>query len=309
MKIPLSILLGLGWTSGPDGRFALPFIAAIPAMGVDGCAWATVVVNVTMLLVALVLLRTQALYRPYDLWRRIEKPDWALLRHCARLGVPTALTVLVEISSFTLMALFIARQGTVASAAHQIGSNVVGVLYMLPLALGIATSARVSFWLGAGDAQQARHCAYQGLFLVSAASASFSAILFMSKTPLSAFYATNPAVAAMAASLLGWVAAYHVADAVQAVCGFILRSYRVAIAPMVIYATLLWGLGLGGALVWAYADVPGLTPRPEPSTFWICGVLALALAAVSLLALLLRATARATAQTPRQNTSPAPSGS
>ena len=56
---------------------------------------------------------------------------------------------MVEVTSFTLMALFIARQGTTASAAHQIASNLAALLYMVPLSLAIATSARVSYWLGA----------------------------------------------------------------------------------------------------------------------------------------------------------------
>ena len=67
----------------------------------------------------------------------------------ARLGIPAGLAVMVEVTSFTLMALFIARQGTTASAAHQIASNLAALLYMVPLSLAIATSARVSYWLGA----------------------------------------------------------------------------------------------------------------------------------------------------------------
>ena len=54
------------------------------------------------------------------------------------------------------MALFIARLGTLASAAHQVAANLAAVLYMVPLSLAIATSARVSFWLGAGDRAGAR---------------------------------------------------------------------------------------------------------------------------------------------------------
>ena len=71
--------------------------------------------------------------------QRLEAPDGPQLRQFARLGVPGGLAVLVEVSSFTLMALFIARLGTTASAAHQIASNLTAVAYMAPLALGLAT--------------------------------------------------------------------------------------------------------------------------------------------------------------------------
>ena len=53
----------------------------------------------------------------------MEPPDWRQLAAFARLGVPAGLAVLVEVTSFTLMALFIARLGTLAAAAHQIASN------------------------------------------------------------------------------------------------------------------------------------------------------------------------------------------
>src|SRR5690606_16897351 len=90
--------------------------AGLPAMGVIGCAWASVVVNYVFLGVALWLLRTDALYAPYAIWRPMERPDWRQIGQFARMGIPAGLAVMVEVTSFTLMALFIARQGNVAAA-------------------------------------------------------------------------------------------------------------------------------------------------------------------------------------------------
>jgi hypothetical protein len=67
------------------------------------------------------------------------------------------------------------------------------------------------------------------------------------------------AVAAAAASLLAIVALYHVVDAVQAVMAQVLRGYKRATAPMVIYAVSLWGVGLGGGYLLGLTD--GLRPR------------------------------------------------
>ena len=96
----------------------------------------------------------------------------------------------------------------------------------------------------------------------------------------------NPPVAALADSLLLWVAAYHVADAVQAVCVFVLRSYGVAVSALVVYCLLLWGLGLGGGYLVAYHGILGVGPWPSPSAFWLAGSLALALTAFIFMALL-----------------------
>ena len=88
--------------------------------------------------------------------------------------------------------------------------------------------------------------------------------------------------------LLGWVALYHAADAVQALCAFLLRCWRIAISTFVIYGVLLWGLGLGGGYLLAYR---GLGPWPamqHPSAFWMAGSLSLALTALVFVLMLLR---------------------
>lgn len=275
LKLPLSVWLTFGG-------------AGVPALGLVGCGIATLIVHWSMLAVAVWLLRTQPLYRPYALWRRIEPPDARQLRQFARLGIPGGLAVLVEVTSFTLMALFIARLGTTAAAAHQIASNLAAVAYMAPLSLGLATSARASFWLGAGDAAQARQACRRGLELTLGAALLAAALMVLARHGLAALYAGQAAVAALAAHLLPAVAAYHLADALQTLCVFVLRCYRVTVAPLLIYCSLLWGVGLTGSYWLAYR---GLGPWPamqSPLAFWIMSAVALGLTALLFLALLLR---------------------
>ena len=84
------------------------------------------------------------------------------------------------------------------------------------------------------------------------------------------------AVAAAATSLLAVVAFYHVVDAVQAVMAQVLRGYKRATAPMVIYALALWGVGLGGGYLLALTD--SLGPARGAAGFWMAAVVSLALA-------------------------------
>ncbi|MDP9908208.1 MATE family multidrug resistance protein [Variovorax boronicumulans] len=273
VKLPLSVWFTFGG-------------AGLPAMGLVGCAWATLCVNWAMLGCAVWLLRHGAFYRGYQLWERIEAPDWRQIRLFARLGVPGGLAVLVEVTSFTLMALFIARLGTAAAAAHQIASNLLAVAYMTPLSLAIATSARVSFWLGAGDAVRARHACRLGFELTALFALLYAGAMAVFRTQLANVYSDNPAVIAMAAALLTTVALYHIADAFQTLCVFVLRCYRVTLAPLVIYCAMLWGMGLGGSYLLAYR---GLGPWPamqSPLAFWLMSAAALALTALLFVALL-----------------------
>lgn len=273
VKLPLSIWFTFGG-------------AGLPAMGLVGCGWATLCVNWTMLGCAVWLLRNRPFYGDYGLWKRIEAPDWQQIRKFARLGVPGGLAVLVEVTSFTLMALFIARLGTAAAAAHQIASNLLAVAYMTPLSLGIATSARVSFWLGAGDEAKARLACRKGFGLTALCALVYAAAMVVLRDELANVYSDNPAVIAMAASLLLAVAAYHVADAVQTFCVFVLRCYRVTLAPLVIYCTMLWGAGLGGSYLLAYRGLGPWEAMQSPLAFWIMSAAALALTALLFGALL-----------------------
>ena len=273
VKIPLSIWLVAGGLG-------------IKPMGVVGCAWATLVVNYLLLALALVMLRTQSFYKPYRLWQRMERPDWPIIGKFARLGIPAGMAYVVEITSFTLMAVFIARLGVVASASHQIAASMAAVLYMMPLSLAIACSARVSFWLGANRPDDAKRIILLGIRLTIIVSVALAAILFIAKNTIASFYSNNPVIVSAASSLLIWVAVYHLADSIQAVCAFLLRCYGVTLAPLMIYSVLLWGFGLYGGYKLAYDGLLGAAAMPSPDTFWLASSLALGLVAVCFLMLL-----------------------
>jgi len=286
VKIPLSY----AFTFGVD--FAG---LQIEGMGVVGCAWATLAVNLFMLVTGLYLLRTQDIYKPYQLWRPMERPHWPELRHFLRLGLPAGLSIMVEVTSFTLMALFIARLGAVALASHQIAASLAAVLYMVPLAIGIASSARTGYWLGATQPQRARRAAGIGIGLAVAAALSGAALLMACRHSIAHAFTTDAAVAQAAVVWLGWVALYHLADAVQAVCAFLLRCYRITVAPLVLYTSLLWGLGLYGGYRMAYHGWDTWPMRPSVDTFWITSTAALAVVSVLFAALVWHASRARTA--------------
>ena len=263
IKIPLSILL----TFGTPG---------IEPMGVAGCALATLIVNYAMLATAIWMLQTRRIYQPYRLWESLEKPCWATIATFARLGIPAGLAILVEVTSFTLMALFIARLGTVAAASHQIAANLAAVMYMMPLAIGIASSSRVSFWLGAGQPAKAQSVIKLAFMLSLGTSLLLCAALLASRPMLAEIYARSPEVIALTVTLLGWVAVFMVFDSLQAVGLFILRCFRITVFPLAVYCVLLWGLGLYGGYLLAYVGIGSFKAMQMPAAFWMTNSLALA---------------------------------
>ena len=277
LKIPLTIWLCFGG-------------AGVSPMGVVGCAWATFCVNWMMLGLAILMLRTQPLYTPLVLFKAMEGPDWPLIGRFARVGLPGGLAYLVEITSFTLMALFIARMGVLPSAAHQIASNVAGSMFMAPLSLGVAYSARCSYWIGAGQPHLATRVARMGIVTTVLWCCTIALLCALFATPIASLYSSNPAVVALGASLLVWTAVYHAADGTQTVCAFLLRSWYVTLTPLLVYAVLLWGVGLWGGYLLAYQGIGSIAAMHTPQAFWIAGTVAIAAVALVFLAIFARAT-------------------
>ncbi len=279
VKIPLSVWLVAGG-------------AGIAPMGAAGCAWATLIVNYLLLLVAFLMLRRESLYQPFGLWHRMEPPDWRQIGQFARLGIPGGMAYLVEVTSFTLMALFIARLGTIASASHQIAASMAAVLYMMPLSMAIAGSARVSFWLGAGHPDKARRVVGLLLVMTGLMALALAALVGLAGPVLAGWYSSSPPIVSLASSLLVWVALYHLADATQALCAFLLRCYRITLLPLALYGVLLWGLGLYGGYQLTYAGAAGHAATQSAGSFWLASTVALWVVAACFLALLVYAVRR-----------------
>ena len=171
------------------------------------------------------------------------------------------------------------------------------VLYMMPLSLSIASSSRVSYWIGAGHIHKARLALRTGLGLVILLSLGFAGLIGWQHDAIANLYTQSPEVASLAATLLLWLMVYHVADAIQVFCVFTLRCYGITVLPLITYTLLLWGLGLAGGYAVAYGvgfdafAYTWLTPQ-SPIAFWQAGSLALYVTTAVLLPVLWRAAYR-----------------
>ena len=262
----------------------------LPALGGAGCGWSSAVIMWIIATLAWVWCRRDAEYAPYCVFARFDPPRLSALREFLVLGLPMGATFLVDVTAFTFMALFIARLGPEISAAHQIAANVAVFVFMVPLALGSATGVLVGQALGAGNSRRARHAGLLGLAVGCGAAALLGTAIYQGAVPLARAYTADAQVAAAAATLLSIVAFYHLADAVQAVMAQVLRGYKRAPAPMVIYAVALWGVGLGGGYLLGLTDTFG--PPRGAAGFWMAGVASLTIAGAGVLGYFLRISAQ-----------------
>jgi MATE family multidrug resistance protein len=256
----------------------------LPALGVVGCGIATGIAMWVQATAAWWVVRRDPFYERFALaGRGLDRPDRRALAAHLRLGLPMGASLLIEVSGFSFMALFISRLGTTPAAGHQIAVNMATLMFMLPLAMASACSTLVAQRVGARDAGGAARIAAHGLLLGGALSALLATVVALGGPHIVGLYTRDAAVAAVALPLMAWVALFHVADAVQTIAAFALRAFRIATVPLLIYAASLWGLGLGGGYAVAL-DLGGLTPPALQGApgFWFASTVGLTVAGLAL---------------------------
>ena len=257
IKIPLNALFMYG-------------LFGFQAMGAPGCAVATSVDAWLMAALAWGWCLNHPKYAAFELRRRITAPNFSAIRKFLKLGLPIGLTFIADITAFTFMALFIARLGPVVSGAHQIAANLAALAFMIPLALGNATSVLVGQALGAGQPERARHLCWTGIRLGMMIAIVLCLICWLGAPHIAAFYTTNLQVQAVAIPLIVMVGLYHLGDALQAVTVNALRGYKKSVVPMAIYTVTLWVPGLGGGIMLGLTNTFG-SARGAPG-FWLAAI-------------------------------------
>jgi MATE family multidrug resistance protein len=279
LKIPLSALLVWGTTLGP---------VHLPALGTLGCGIATALVMWLQVLLAWQWLRRDAFYARFGLHEgTLHRPRQAALRALLKLGVPIGSSIVVEVTGFTFMAIFIARLGPLPVAGHELAINLVSMMFMMPLAIGSAASTLVAQALGAHQGAQARRLSTHSMVLALGLSFVMGGLMFALREPVLGIYTRDAGIVRAAMPLLFWVWIFHTADAAQTVAAHILRSHHIATAPVLIYALALWGVGIGGGRYLAFGSAAWIPAQLHGAAgFWSAATLGLVMAAAGLNAFL-----------------------
>ncbi len=210
-----------------------------PALGGAGCGWASALLWWAefggMLLVARL-----PFARATGLFSKFSWPDWSVLKRFVTVGAPIGATAFAEVFAFSLMGLLLGRFGPETLAAHQIAGNLNGVAFMVPLALGMATTIRVGYNVGANDFDRARLSALVAMKTAALFAVVVGVAMLLTRFFLVSLFSTDPEVNALAATVVIFVAAYQIADDTQVVAIGALRGYKDTQAPMWIALLGYW---------------------------------------------------------------------
>jgi MATE family multidrug resistance protein len=221
----------------------------LPALGLTGAGWATLVSRVVIVVVIVAWLRKRADFRvawPAQWLGGLEA--WRF-REMLRIGVPAAVMLFFEVAAFMMAALMMGWLGAVALAAHQIALSCAGFVFMFPLGLSMAVGMRVSKTVGEGRTDLVRPIV-GGALAMTVVMMMVSATTFAVLGPWLAHGFVNDAqVVDLAARLLVVAAIFQLFDGTQVVESGALRGLTDVRVPAAITFVAYWLLAIPGGYV------------------------------------------------------------
>lgn len=193
--------------------------------------------------------------------------DFSAIKTIFKLGLPLGFAYFFEVTLFAVIALLIAPLGATVVSAHQIIFQISSLTFVVPLALGIASSIRTGYLLGKQDYLMAQFSARLTLCIGAALSVVLALCLLMFKLPLIHLFTNEASIVIQASALTFLLASYQIFDYLQVILSNVLRAYEDTKSIFLITFSAYWIIGL------PIGYVLGLTPLVRAplgvAGFWI----------------------------------------
>ena len=226
-----------------NGIFNYLFIyghGGMPALGGIGAGLATMMTYGFLLgLFLLVVMKSK------DLGGRQIFASLALrskdLREYLVVGVPSGLSIFMEMSLFSLIIVFLSRYGTDALAAYQIADNFASLVYMLPVSCSMALTILIATAVGAGDMTLARRYKKAGFVVAMGGAMMTASFTVLFRNSIGSVYTDDAAVALIAGQFLIYSAGWQLFDAISTPIQGILRGLKDTRISFVLMVLAYWG--------------------------------------------------------------------
>lgn len=251
-----------------------------PELGGAGCGLATALVYWGMFISMLVYCYFAKSLKATNLFNEFYWPQWSEIKPILVLGVPIALSLLFEVSLFSVIAIILAPLGANVVASHQIAINFSGLVFMLPLSIALAVTIKVGYALGEKNLQQAKDISKYSFALGCAIAIVTASITVIFREPIARFYTADVEVVTLAANLMFLAAMFQFSDFIQVISAGALRGYKDTKSILYITFVAYWVVGLSIGVVLGLTDY--IVPKTGPYGFWIGIILGLTAAAIML---------------------------
>lgn len=214
-SLPMWLILGANVFNIGSNYLLIYGNFGAPELGLFGAGLATLAARIGCMAVMIAVMLRARRYAPYRegfLHRPARRGDNRLLW---RTSMPVALQMGVESGSFTAAAVMTGWLGAVPLAAFQI-IVIIGTLgFCIYYSIGSAITIKVANAAGTGDTGGMRHMAWAGYHIMLAMMTVSSVTFVVAGPAMMHAFTTDPAVLALAGTLLFPLVLYQLGDATQ----------------------------------------------------------------------------------------------
>lgn len=230
-----------------------------PAMGAVGTGVATSLVMTVMGLSMFLYTFRKPEYRDFALFRGFRTLQGAVLKELVRIGLPIGMSMWMEVTMFSVVALLIGTMGTVEVAAHQIALNVASVTFMIAFGVSSGITVRVGQVFGEKGLREARYSGWVGIAIAAGYMVLMALVMVALPRQIIGLYTADPDLIDRAVTLLLLAAVFQLSDGLQVSGSGALRGLKDTTVPMVVNFLAYWVIGL--PMGWYLGMRTGLGPE------------------------------------------------
>jgi multidrug resistance protein, MATE family len=245
-----------------------------PAMGAVGTGVSTALVMTVMGFSMFLYTFLKREYRSFEIFRHFRNLQGSILKELLRVGFPIGMSMWMEVTMFSVVALLIGTMGTMEVAAHQIALNVASVTFMIAFGISSGITVRVGQVFGRSGMEDARYSGMIGIALSAVYMVAMALVMVLVPEWIIGMYTTDTDLVARGVSLLMLAAVFQLSDGLQVSGSGALRGLKDTAIPMVVNFVSYWVIGL--PLGWFV----GIRSGWGPEGLWIGLILGLSTAAI-----------------------------
>lgn len=225
------------------GKFGLPRLELV------GLALASTLTWWGMFGVLILYLLKHKQFKAYQFFWCLPQFQPQILWQLLKLGVPIGVFSALEVGVYTAVSYLMATWGTDGLAAHQIVFQTINLIYMVPLGMSFAATARIGQWLGQQHVAGIRQAGFISLTVGTTWTTMIVIALLLFPRQIIGLYIDvlapeNASIVALAISMMQVGAIAHLFDGVQKIAYGALQGLQDTRVPMLLSFLFYWCIGL-----------------------------------------------------------------
>jgi multidrug resistance protein, MATE family len=252
---PVMLIVVTGTIFNVIGNYILGFGKfGFPRLEMAGLAISSVLSLWGMFIALVIYILKHRFLKTYRIFEQLNRLKPAIIWQLIKIGLPIGIFSALEVGLFTVVTYLMGILGTDVLAAHQIVLQTIMVIFMIPLGMSFAATARVGQWLGQKKLEGIKRSGYLSIAMGLVLTSFIAIAMLLFPRSIVGIYLdlndpVNERVLALALPMLTVATLSQILDAVQKITYGVLQGLQDTRVPMLLSIPAFWGVGLAGGYI------------------------------------------------------------